>query len=797
MVTVGKADQGGTAVALGGVALLTSIQDNVFLVGIAVTGGFDDTPLLTAEFTVRDNLMVCRERGVELQGPVAHLFRQPRGRQHGAALQQRRHPAGRCDSPGHGCEVRENAVVVAGAGIAVGSSGFTVADNDVTGTPDSIESRFRRCRSGAVGVRLRGSGTDSDRREPGPRRRRWRRSRARCGQLARDQPQPGRARDARHRDGGAGRGVLGGRRRQHRAGRRIPAVGRQDGAFGIQLVGSTRAVVESNCVNGVGAAREVSGAAAGILVLGCPDSRVAGNSVDRIGMLEDPGEDVGIAVLGLIARTQVSGNQSRRQPSDIDIPTSFRGLLIGSQTDGREPAADLVAGYVVGNAAVPTVVGPFSVYTLELREAASVIVDTNIVSGGGAAPTAVVGVGRSDAILTGNQVRSRGEEPACWWQPIRSPSTQTGLAVVAASRAHSPPTRIESPCSATSRVRAHLSTACLSVPRGNASTSTASFNGKDTDMPNIFVAQDRINLEELGDALLLSRVSAKNRRHALLEIQRANPGLNFDRIDPGTVVVVPPVEGLKARSTEDPIGTAADDQIQRLTAGLDSLTAAAERGRRTGRLKSSGSCRPRRNSRHRGAGSGAGACPDCRLRSRHAKTGREGGKNAARFIARRPRNLAGAAGSATPAAVTPRLACFNGAPAHLSLGSRDGGVDHNPCQSTRTSPRPPEPPAKRAYGQASCVRGLAARRIGRTEKLKGGIISPALQFCRQPTCRRRRSVGACPCRPSSARGRLRRRSDGARSGRGGRANRARLRRTRTSFGRTDARARYAGRTGGS
>ena len=65
MVTVGNADQGGTAVTLGGVALLTSIQDNVFLVGTAVTGGFDDTPLLTAEFTVRDNLMVCRERGVD------------------------------------------------------------------------------------------------------------------------------------------------------------------------------------------------------------------------------------------------------------------------------------------------------------------------------------------------------------------------------------------------------------------------------------------------------------------------------------------------------------------------------------------------------------------------------------------------------------------------------------------------------------------------------------------------------------------------------------------------------------
>lgn len=63
IVTVGNADQGGTAVTLGGVALRTAIRDNAFLVGTAVTGGFDDTPLLTAELTVSDNLMVCRERG--------------------------------------------------------------------------------------------------------------------------------------------------------------------------------------------------------------------------------------------------------------------------------------------------------------------------------------------------------------------------------------------------------------------------------------------------------------------------------------------------------------------------------------------------------------------------------------------------------------------------------------------------------------------------------------------------------------------------------------------------------------
>ena len=412
VVTVGNADQGGTAVTLGGVALRTTIRDNVFLVGTCVTGGFDDTPLLTAEFTVSDNLMVCRERGVDVQGPVAHLLGNRvtdntvlRCRGVGIRL------AGAI-SPGHGCDIRKNTVVVAGVGIAVGSSGFTVADNDVTGTPDSVESR-------SAGIEVVPSVLASA--LPGATRITANRVRDVGGGAVRVLAAVSSLEVSHNLVERAMHGIVMEERGRASS---VAAVDNtvldvgsrqsddKDGAFGIQLVGSMRAVVESNCINGVGAAREVSGIAAGILVLGCPDSRVAGNSVDRIGMLEDPGEDVGIAVLGLIARTQVSDNQSRRQPSDVDMPTSFRGLLIGSQADGREPAAEMLAGYVVGNAAAPTVVGPYSVHTFELREPAAVIVDTNIVAGGGRAPTAIVGVGRSDAILTGNQIRSRGEAPA-------------------------------------------------------------------------------------------------------------------------------------------------------------------------------------------------------------------------------------------------------------------------------------------------------------------------------------------------------------------------------------------------
>jgi hypothetical protein len=97
-------------------------------------------------------------------------------------------------------------------------------------------------------------------------------------------------------------------------------------------------------------------------------------------------------------------------------------------------------------------------------------------------------------------------------------------------------------------------------------------------MPNMFVAAQATTLEDLAASLLRSRLSAPNRASALRAIQEANPGLDFTRIDAGTVVVVPPVAGVKNSAVKDPIGGAADGLIQLLTDGLDAFFAAVDAG---------------------------------------------------------------------------------------------------------------------------------------------------------------------------------------------------------------------------
>jgi hypothetical protein len=96
-------------------------------------------------------------------------------------------------------------------------------------------------------------------------------------------------------------------------------------------------------------------------------------------------------------------------------------------------------------------------------------------------------------------------------------------------------------------------------------------------MPNLFVVGTEKNLAELAPSLLRSRTSAAVRESALDAIREANPGLDFDRITPGTVVLVPPVEGVRpAAVTGDPVHQAADDLIARVRDGVDALVAGAD-----------------------------------------------------------------------------------------------------------------------------------------------------------------------------------------------------------------------------
>lgn len=407
----GNADLPGTAVALGGVSLLTTVRDNEIIASLGVTGDGEERALLTAELEITDNLLVCEAVGVGLAGRVGHLL----GNTVSSNTVIGAGDAGirllGAIAPGHACGVGDNLLILGGSGIEVATSGFTVDANDVTGTEASLERR-----GGGVVVLPSTFGSTRG-----------------ATRIASN-----RIRDV----GGRGIAVLApvsslevvhnlveraleGIVMEERARAVSAAVSdntvtdvgsrpkdENPGVAGIQVVGSERASVESNVVHGVGAAREVGDGSVGIQVLACLESRVAGNSVDRVGFPEAGDDDLGIAVMGRLLRTQVAGNQARRQPVDVDDdqPSGFRGLVIGADAGLKELGAFSAKGYVVATGTASWVVGPLTAYASTFAPA-TVTVDTNIVAGGGKRPVALVGVA-GDVVATGNQFHTHRDEEA-------------------------------------------------------------------------------------------------------------------------------------------------------------------------------------------------------------------------------------------------------------------------------------------------------------------------------------------------------------------------------------------------
>jgi hypothetical protein len=164
---------------------------------------------------------------------------------------------------------------------------------------------------------------------------------------------------------------------------------------------------EANTVHGVAASQSVGGGSVGIRVLGCVESRVGGNSVDRVGPVDRGGADLGIAVQGPILRTQVFGNTSRRQPVEVDedAPSQFRGLLIGGRIGGDQVPAAVAGDYLVGIGSTSFVVGKMTAFAVAFRPP-TVTVDANIVAGSGEISAALVGV-EGEVVVTGNQIHNR------------------------------------------------------------------------------------------------------------------------------------------------------------------------------------------------------------------------------------------------------------------------------------------------------------------------------------------------------------------------------------------------------
>lgn len=400
---------------LAGVSLLTRLRDNLVLAPVGIAGGDGEkAPLLTAALDVAGNVLVSPTAGVALSGQVAHLL----------ANVVCDNTVMRADAagirtlglvgPGGSFTVAGNSAVVGGAGVEVGTSGFEVRDNDITGTPQSLEIRgdgiavqpgtFGRVRGltriwrnhvrdvGGTGIAVRAPVGDLD-------VSRNMVERARQGIVVEDR---GRATSATV----AGNVVRDIAARQSDAG---------VGLVGIQVVGADRATIDGNTVVGVATAREARDGPAGVRVLASLESRVAGNSVDHVGFEESPGQSVGILVAGFFRRTLADGNASRRLPDDVDAAplAPWVGLQIGARPDPESGVASHHGDYIAVPGQVSYLVGSKAAFAFAGSGDVSAVVDANTVTGGGRAPAALLVV-PGDAVVSSNQCRMalESETPA-------------------------------------------------------------------------------------------------------------------------------------------------------------------------------------------------------------------------------------------------------------------------------------------------------------------------------------------------------------------------------------------------
>lgn len=411
------------AIGLAGTALLTTLRDNVVAAptGIGHAGvGADDRRrvLLVAELELSDNLVIGRDFGVRLDGTTAFLLANRvadnsviRAREGGIVTTGFVYPGSVL--PGSSFAIADNTVVVGGTGISVSEGGFAITGNQV-GAPRSD----RPARTDGIAV------------VPTP-----------PGELVRDVVRI----DGNRVRGVGGHGIVDyasvqtlevTRNRvelaQHGivvdekatveiatvSGNTLVDIGSRDtdeaaGVFGIRVVNAARATVESNTVRGVGTTRSMGGDSIGIDVVAVVESRVAGNTVERVGPLDGGRGEIGIAVRGF-ARSQIEGNASRRYPADPDFDPDggrFIGLLVGSAEERDFELGLTTAG------GITTGIGPFAFGVAAAAAVGSarivaplVAVDANIVAGGaGDAPPAMIVGLRGDAIVTSNHVRGNRE----------------------------------------------------------------------------------------------------------------------------------------------------------------------------------------------------------------------------------------------------------------------------------------------------------------------------------------------------------------------------------------------------
>lgn len=399
VLSYGRADGAGAAIALEGVAVLVNVRRNVLVARTGVASGGRERGLYTAGLRVEDNVVLGFERGIDLGGNSAYLFECRVSRNDVLMSREAAIVATGAVAPGGSLEVTGNKIAAGGTGIAVGGDalvdansinrwgqqesqfegdGIVVVEGELTAPPGHVRITGNRIHDRrGTGIALR---------------------RAVRGIMIKQNVVAG----AAHGIAVEGRAAA---ERVAIENNEVSDIGGHEQetqrAFGIFVARAGAVAVAGNRVARLGEAVAEGGLLGGIVIMGSEDVRVAGNSVDEMARRDFSATAAGIAVLGPFERASVSDNSvrfSREQPGPEG--GDWWALLIQSAGAGERAAAPAPAK------AVPTERGTVMVATdwafVAPQASDNAGIGANTLSGGGRQPACVVRV-RGDVVADGNQ----------------------------------------------------------------------------------------------------------------------------------------------------------------------------------------------------------------------------------------------------------------------------------------------------------------------------------------------------------------------------------------------------------
>lgn len=397
VLSFGSQETGGSAIELGGVALLVALRRNVLVARTGIgAGSGEKIGLFTAGLRIEDNVVVAFERGIDLGGTSAYLYDSRVSGNDVLGPQQAGIVATGAVAPGGSLDLTGNKVATRGAGIVVGADALVDANTintlgDGPGT-DGIVVEAGPLTVQPGHVRITGNRIHD---------------RAGSGIVLRTAVRTFMVKQNVLATVGLGIGIeeKGQAERVAIDNNEVFDVGtaQESAVFGagIFVMRAMSAAVAGNTVARVGPGAVEGTQVAGIVAIAADDIRISGNVVDEVGPQGGfAGQAYGILVVGPFERVSVSDNSVRFGP-DQPAPGDgdWNALLIQSAGRGRSRIGSERAVVPLDDGAV--VLNRGWAFAAE-RRGDHVGVASNSLAGGGQQPACLVRVG-GDVVAEGNQ----------------------------------------------------------------------------------------------------------------------------------------------------------------------------------------------------------------------------------------------------------------------------------------------------------------------------------------------------------------------------------------------------------